>query len=143
MYYLIYYQLCYFFACVIEAILEKYVIDQKKIVIDELIEKNEHKWSAINSAFIGIMFALIPLAIFHKLYIEFFLLLIIMMPLRRIGFDFTLKNLRKRELKNIEGKFFFDKWMRKLFGEKGGYKELFVLLFSILLVNFVYFKFIA
>lgn len=111
--------------CIVEAYLEDVVIQLKNpgLINYNQLNKREHQlsglyWMAL-CLFLVIIF--IPL---KKWYFFVPLLLII----RRIFFEFTLKLLRYKRFQDIEGDQFWDTVSRTIFGAKGGWIELMALL---------------
>jgi hypothetical protein len=120
----------------IEAKLEVYVIALKNGSIASYKELNrlEHKWSFIYASFLAVSSALLYFWV-YGLHLGLFAFLASVINGRRLFFDYPLKKLRNRNLKDIEGDQFFDRTIRRIFGPKGGYKEL-VLLILVQLVAF-------
>ena len=119
-------QVLYFLICILEAWLEKVVIELKNPKAIEYVKLNrqEHNRSAVYAVFVGL--SLIIIANVAKGFDPILLLLLIqLLVIRLLGFDFFLKIFRGRAIKNIEGKGNpVDDFCRKFFGEKGGWWQL-------------------
>lgn len=111
----------------LEAWLEVIIIKLKNpsLINYQKLNKQEHNRSFILAAFliIGVCFIsnllfLIPSAILS----------------RRLFFDYPLKLMRGRKIKNIEGTGVIDSSLRKILGPKGGWYELGIVVF----LKFVY-----
>lgn len=119
---------------VVEAFLEKYVILLKNPYAVDYSElnKKEHQWSFIYSAVVVLGFCWTS---------GYWVLLPSLFLSRRIFFDYTLKLLRGRPFKEIQGDQFWDSSSRKLFGKDGGVKEAAVIVGLKIVLLFLTFKF--
>jgi hypothetical protein len=114
---------------VIEGKLESLVIALKNWQIPEYAALNraEHKWSAIY--YLGVVMLVSGVSILAqgltwKIIPTIFLMLVI----RRLFFDYSLKFFRHRPIAKIEGDMALDVFVRKVLGPNGGWKELFLLI---------------
>ncbi|MCO5238884.1 MAG: hypothetical protein M9904_02405 [Chitinophagaceae bacterium] len=131
-------QILYAVLCVVEAKLEQYVISGKRADIPVLIDKEEHRWSAIYMITCGI-FLIMPPAMITGNFIQLVVLLIIPV-IRRLFFDTALKifrGLSDHPIHIISGNHFIDKTSRKIFGTHGGVKELAACALLLLLFNYL------
>lgn len=120
----------------IEAKLETYVIAMKNPDLPNYATLNrlEHRWSAIYYAGICVLalgVSILAMGLTWKVLPGAFSLLVN----RRIFFEYSLKIMRKRPIKAIEGDQPLDKAVRKILGSNGGYMEL-VLLVAILVGSY-------
>lgn len=105
----------------IEARLEKYVISMKSPYVANYSDNNkkEHQWSFIYAAVIVLGYTTIS---------GLWILLPSIFLSRRIFFDYSLKLFRNKQFEDIEGDQFYDRLARKIFGNKGGWKEALVII---------------
>lgn len=125
----------------IEAKLETYVIAMKNPALPNYTALNrlEHRWSGIYYAGLCVLalgVSALVLGITWKVLPAAFSLLVN----RRIFFDYSLKIMRKRPIKNIEGDQPLDTFVRKVLGSKGGYVELVLLFIALIGTYFIIFK---
>lgn len=125
-------QLAVAFLCIIEAILEKYVIAMKNPYLYNYAELNrkEHQWSGLYWFAVVIFYGVISWD-----FRDFEILLPIMVCERRVFFEYTLKLVRNKPLKAIEGDQFWDDLSRRVFGKNGGWLELMLLMGTIIGLN--------
>lgn len=99
-----------------EAFLEKYVIALKNPdhASYPYLDKKEHAWSLAYSILLCAAIAIVT-----KQYWLFPSLL----ASRRIWFDYPLKIIRGKPFREIQGKGWFDRTSRSIFGVKGGLME--------------------
>lgn len=125
----------------IEAKLETYVIAMKNPALPNYAALNrlEHRWSGIYYAGIC-MLALGVSALAMGLTCKIIPAAFSLMVNRRIFFDYSLKIMRKRPIKAIEGDQPLDTVIRKFLGANGGYLELVLLFASLIGSYFIIFK---
>jgi hypothetical protein len=120
--------------CLAEAWLEDIVIKLKNPALSNypLLNKKEHERSAVYYfALVAFLTIITWEAVDHHIW-----LVISMMCLRRIFFTYGLKLIRpNKRLRDIEGDQYTDRMVRKVFGKRGGYWELLVLLAGVILIN--------
>lgn len=125
----------------IEAKLETYVIAMKNPALPNYAALNrlEHRWSGIYYAGICVLalgVSALALGLTWKVLPAAFSLLVN----RRIFFEYSLKILRNRKIKDIEGDQPLDTAIRKILGANGGYLELVLLFVTLLTSYFIIFK---
>jgi hypothetical protein len=120
--------------CLAEAWLEDIVIKLKNPALTNYpaLNKKEHARSAVYYlALVAFLVILTWESVDHHIW-----LVIAMMCLRRIFFTYGLKLIRpNKRIRDIEGDQYTDTLSRKIFGKKGGYWELLVLLAGVAAVN--------
>lgn len=106
-----------------EAVLEKTIIELKNPYLSNYkqLNKREHSESLIYSS---ILFVIILLFILH---LDAYWLIGAIVVNRRLCFDFTLKDLRDRPLFTYEGDSKIDMFLKRVFGEKGAWKEFIII----------------
>lgn len=103
------------------------------------LNRLEHRWSGIYYAGICVLalgVSALALGLTWKVLPAAFSLLVN----RRIFFEYSLKILRKRKIKDIEGDQPLDTAIRKILGANGGYLELGLLFVTLLTSYFIIFK---
>lgn len=120
--------------CLAEAWLEDIVIQLKNpgLVNYSILNKKEHQRSAVYYfALVAFLVIITWEQVDHHIW-----LVISMMCLRRIFFTYGLKLIRpNKRIKDIEGDQYTDRIVRNIFGKKGGYWELLVLIAGVVLIN--------
>lgn len=120
--------------CLAEAWLEDIVIKLKNpaLVNYPMLNRKEHQRSAVYYfALVAFLTIITWEQVDHHIW-----LVISMMCLRRVFFTYGLKLIRpNKRIKDIEGDQYTDRIVRNIFGKKGGYWELLVLITSIILIN--------
>lgn len=132
------------FFCIInpiEAKLETYVIAMKNPALPNYTALNrlEHRWSGIYYAGICVLalgVSVLALGLTWKVIPAALSLLVN----RRIFFEYSLKIMRKRKIRDIEGDQPLDTAVRKILGSKGGYVELVLLVATLIGLYFIIFK---
>lgn len=118
--------------CIAEAWLEQVVIKMKNPASGDYLRLNrqEHRRSAIYYGTLVLTYIVVCMPM-PKWYILVFLL----MAERRVFFECALKLFRDRRISLIEGDQPWDTFSRGIFGKKGGWLELLVLLIVIIGIN--------
>lgn len=120
--------------CLAEAWLEDIVIKLKNpaLVNYPMLNRKEHQRSAVYYfALVAFLTIITWEQVDHHIW-----LVISMLCLRRVFFTYGLKLIRpNKRIKDIEGDQYTDRIVRNIFGKKGGYWELLVLIAGVVLIN--------
>jgi hypothetical protein len=124
--------------CIAEAWLETIVIKMKNPASGDYVKlnKQEHNRSAVYYAALIAMLCIVSWDHIIAMHLQGLLLILTLLLQRRIFFEYALKLFRGRQIRLIEGDQYWDLLSRKLFGYKGGWKELGVLIVLTITTNF-------